>query len=49
MLHRILVLQTSWKKLRMEYITFDLGEMGEHLRLEKSLHSSENLIVTNNF
>jgi len=33
----------------MEYITFDLGEMGEHLRLEKSLHSSENLIVTNNF
>jgi hypothetical protein len=33
----------------MEYITFDLGEMGEHLRLEKSLHSSKYLIVTNNF
>jgi hypothetical protein len=32
----------------MEYITFDLGEMGEFLHFEKSLHSSEELIVKNN-
>jgi len=33
----------------MEYITFDLGEIGEYLHFEKSLHNSEKLIVKNNF
>ena len=49
MLHRILVLQTSRQKQRMEYITFDLGEIGEYLHFEKSLYSSEKFIVKNNF
>ena len=34
---------------KMLNITFDLGEMGEYLHFEKSLHSSEKLIVKNNF
>jgi hypothetical protein len=32
------------RQTHVEYITFYLGEMEEHLRLEKSLHNSENLL-----